>query len=64
MNIAKQLIQGVSSITGSHRKIDAQTLAAASTKKTESRSGNTGSMPVLSQHVTEQIISQQQDRYS
>lgn len=64
MKIAKQLIDGVSQITGSHRKIDAQMLAAANANKTGSRSGNTGSMPALSQHATEQVISQQQDRYS
>lgn len=64
MSITKQLIQGVSHITGSHRKIDAQTLAVVNANKTGSRSGNTGPMPVLSQHATEQVILQQQDRYS
>lgn len=64
MNITTQLMQSVSNITGSQRKLDAQSIAAASANKTGSRSGNTGPMPVLSQHATEQVISQQQDRYS
>lgn len=63
MNITRQLIQGVGHITGSHRKIDAQAIAAAA-NKSGSRSGNTGAMPALSQHATEQVILQQQDRYS
>lgn len=61
MSITKQLIQN---ITGSHRKIDAQAIAAANANKAGSRSGNTGSMQALSQHATEKVISQQQDRYS
>jgi len=64
MKITTQLMQSVSNITGSHRKIDAQTLAAASANKTGSRNGNTGAMPALSEQAREKIIAQQQDRYS
>jgi hypothetical protein len=62
MSITKQLMQSVSHITGSHRKIDAQTLADAN--KAASRSANTGAMQALSLHATEKVIAQQQDRYS